>query len=83
MGGLEEGLGWFRAKDLNIEQFDQDIKSTIEKTRVRTRIGAHLLHLSSPADVHNSLLFGQRLSRRVGFAKVIASDNGWPVLVSP
>ena len=79
--GLKKRLGWLRAEDLNIEQFIQVIKSTIEKTKVRTRIGAHLLHLSSSADVHNSLPFSQRLSWRVGFAKV--SDNCWPVLVSP
>ena len=83
MHGLEKLLGWLRAEDLSIEQFNQDLRSTIEKTKVGARIGAHLLHLSSSADVHNSLPFGQRFSRWVGLAKAIVSDNGWPVLVSP
>ena len=59
------------------------LKSTVEKKkRAEVESEPHLLHLLSPANVHNSSLFGQRFWERVYtgttslFLRCVVSDSG-------
>lgn len=52
-----------------MEQIDQGLKSTIAKKRSELKSAPHLLHLFSPANVHDSLFFGQRPWQRIDAEK--------------